>query len=149
MIDFDILIHMKKDPKQFDWNFVGLDFGNWEEELLWVLDLPTTKISISELGWHLDCPFWEHDNGERYTVTLRDVLEKEEGTIMEQESVRKADTTYPIDIYFNKDKWLILDGLHRLVKLYEAGAEEVSVRIVPDDKLSSILSGEPIEMPSW
>jgi hypothetical protein len=60
-----------------------------------------------------------------------------------------ADTKYPIDIYFNKNKWLVLDGLHRLVKLYEAGSKEVNVRIITDDKLPLILSDEPIELPSW
>ncbi len=138
-----------KDPKKFDWSTVGLDFGNWEEEKIWALDLPISKINIKELEWHLDCPFWEHDNGERYTVTPRDVLERNSGTTKEYEAVVKADIKYPIDIYYNKDKWLILDGLHRLVKLYEAGAIEVAVRIITNDKLPSILSDEPIELPSW
>jgi len=140
---------MKKDPKQFDWSSVGLDFGNWEDESVWALDIPVTLIAIRELEWHLDCPFWEHDNGERYTVTPRDVLEKEQGTKTEQEKVIKADTRYPIDIYFNKDKWLILDGIHRLVKLYSQGKAEVRVRIVTADTLPLILSGEPIEFPRW
>jgi len=140
---------MKNDPKKFDWNFVGLDFGNWEEEKLWALDIPTSKLDIKELEWHLDCPFWVHDNGERYTVTPRDVLEKASGTKKEQIKVEKADTKYPIDIYFNKDKWLILDGIHRLAKLYQEEAGEVNVRIVTDERMPLILSGEPIEMPSW
>ncbi len=140
---------MKKDPKKFDWNTVGLDFGNWEEEKLWAVDLPVTTLSIADLEWHLDCPFWEHDNGERYTVTPRDVLEKEEGTSKEQESVVQADTTYPIDVYFNKDKYLILDGIHRLVKLYQSGATTFDVRVIPEDKLPLILSEEPIELPNW
>jgi len=140
---------MKKDPKKFDWNTVGLDFGNWEEELLWAVDLPVTNLDITALKWHFDCPFWEHDNGERYTITPQDVLGKVEGTQSEQAKVLAADTSYPIDVYFNKDKYLILDGIHRLVKLYQTGAESVAVRIIPDDKLPLILSGEPIELPSW
>ena len=137
------------DPKQFDWSSVGLDFGNWDEDKIWALDLPVSKINIKDLEWHLDCPFWEHDNGERYTVTPRDVLEKVIGTNKEQERVLRADVTFPIDIYFNKDKWLVLDGLHRLVKLYGTGVTDISVRIITNDKLPLILSGEPIELPSW
>lgn len=140
---------MKKDPKKFDWNFVGLDFGNWEDEKLWSLDIPTSKLNIKDLEWHFDCPFWEHDNGERFVVTPREVLEKVEGTKKEQYKVQVADTKFPINIYFNKNKWLILDGIHRLVKLYQEGVEEVNVRVVTEEKLPSILSGEPIEMPSW
>lgn len=140
---------MNTDPKKFDWNIVGLDFGNWEDEKIWALDMPVSEMEVSELEWHLDCPFWESDNGERYTVTPRQVIEKFEGTTKEQEKVKQADTKYPIDIYFNKDKWLILDGLHRLVKLYAGGADKVNVRIISEDKLPLILSGEPIEMPLW
>lgn len=36
---------MKKDPKKFDWNTVGLDFGNWEEEKLWAVELPDWSYS--------------------------------------------------------------------------------------------------------
>ncbi len=140
---------MKQDPKEFDWNTVGLDFGNWEEEKLWAVDLPVTTLTFADLEWHLDCPFWEHDNGERYTVTPREVLEKEEGTSKEQLAVDQADTSYPIDVYFNHGKYMILDGLHRLVKLHSAGANEFKVRIIPDEKLPLILSGEPIELSDW
>lgn len=140
---------MKNDPKKFDWNSVGLDFGNWEEEKLWALPLPVTSIDISELLWHLDCPWWEHDNGERYTVTPRDVIEQAPGTVSEQAKVRQADTSYPIDIFYNKDKWLILDGIHRLVKLYQEGVEQVQVRIVTDEVLPAIASSESIELPNW
>jgi hypothetical protein len=140
---------MKNDPKKFDWNYVGLDFENWEEEKLWALDLPVSTIDIAELVWHFDCPFWEHDNGERYTVTPWDVIGGVVGTKKEQQKVSIADTSYPIDIYFNKNKWLILDGIHRLVKLYKQEAEKVEVRIVPKEMFPLIQSDEPIELPSW
>lgn len=26
--------------KVFDWQSIGLDFGNWEEEKIWALELP-------------------------------------------------------------------------------------------------------------
>ena len=60
-----------------------------------------------------------------------------------------ADTSYPIDIYFNKNRWLILDGIHRLVKLYKQGTEQVSVRIVTPQHLPLIQSDESIELPRW
>lgn len=47
--------------KNFDWKNVGLDFGNWEEEKIWALKLPVEEISISELLWHFDVPFWTND----------------------------------------------------------------------------------------
>ena len=129
--------------------FCWLRFWKLGRREVMALKIPTTKLNIKELEWHLDCPFWVHDNGERYTVTPRDVLEKEEGTQTEQDNVENANTLYPIDIYFNKDKWLILDGIHRLVKLYKENVQEVDVRIVTDKQLPRILSGDLIEIPSW
>ncbi len=140
---------MNTDPKKFDWNSVGLDFGNWEEEKIWALDLPISEMSASELEWHLDCPFWENDHGERYSITPRQVIEKFEGTNREQEKVEQSNTSYPLEVYYNRDKWLILDGLHRLAKLYASGAKKVKVRIITEDTLPLILTGEPIEMPTW
>ncbi|MEK7627988.1 MAG: hypothetical protein AAB421_01055 [Patescibacteria group bacterium] len=140
---------MRKNPQEFDWGTVGLNFGNWDEKKIWALNIPESTLDISELEWHLDCPFWENDSGVEYSVTPREVLEKISGTTNEQEKVENADTKHPIDIYFNKNKWLVLDGIHRLAKLYAAGAERVRVRIITADTLPLVSTGEPIEMPTW
>jgi hypothetical protein len=39
----------------------------------------------------------------------------------------------------NKGRWLILDGLHRLMKLSVEGEEKVKVRIIPREKIPEIL----------
>lgn len=142
-------IRIEKDPKKFDWSTVGLDFGNWEEEKLWALELPTEKISIQELLWLFEVPFWENDSGARYVVTPWDVINGKEGATKERMQVEKADLSYPIDIFKNHGKWLVLDGLHRLVKAHQLGIEEVEVRVVPRDKLPDIASDHPIELPQW
>ena len=131
----------------FDWNTVGLDFGNWEEEKIWALQLPIVEMDIKELLWHFDAPWWPNDNGERWTITLWDVIHQNEGSKNEQIKMEKADLSYPIDILENKDKWLVLDGLHRLVKAYKRGQKKISVRIIPRERLPEIITGDPIELP--
>ncbi len=140
---------MLNNPRDFDWNIVGLDFGNWEEEKIWALSIPESELDMADLEWHLDCPFWESDGGVRYSITPRNVIERVAGTSQERVRVAAANTSYPIDIYYNKDKWLILDGIHRLTKLYGAGIRTVRVRIVTEELLPLILTEEPIEMPTW
>ncbi len=49
-----------------------------------------------------------------------------------------ADLTYPIDIMENKGRWLILDGLHRLMKAYSLGMKKVVVRKVPRELIPQI-----------
>jgi len=56
---------------------------------------------------------------------------------------------YSIDILENKGKWLVLDGLHRLAKAYKHGQEKVKVRIIPRERLSEIITGDPIELPDY
>ena len=57
---------------------------------------------------------------------------------MHREKIEKADISFPIDIMENKGRWVILDGLHRLVKLYENGAKKIKVRIIPREKIPEI-----------
>jgi hypothetical protein len=133
--------------KEFDWDTVGLDFGNWSDEKLWALEEPVAEIEVEELIWHFDVPFWENDEGVRWTVSPWDVIKKAPGSQKELARVAAASLEYPIDLLFNKDKWLVLDGLHRLVKAYLSGQAKVNCRKIPRDRLPDILIDEPIEMP--
>lgn len=139
---------MKNKYKYFDWKSVGFNFGNWEEELVWALDIPTQEINIEKLIWHFDIPYWENDLGERWTVSPRDVINKEERTSQEQKRVEECDTSYPLDLYEHNAKLFVLDGLHRLVKLYTESKEHVQVRIVPKERFSEIKSEYPFELPN-
>lgn len=116
---------------------VGFDF-HWDVKKVWALDIPATEMDISELVWHFDIPFWELADTDDYNLTPNAVINKEAGTHMHREKIDKADTNYPIDIMENKGRWLILDGLHRLVKLYEQGVKTIKVRIIPREKIPDI-----------
>jgi hypothetical protein len=59
-----------------------------------------------------------------------------------------SDLQYPIDIIENKGQFLILDGLHRLIKAISLGQTVVKVRVVPREQLPQILIEEPIELPN-
>ena len=116
---------------------VGFDFS-WDERKVWALDLPTETMSISELAWHFDVPFiWSKPDG-FYDVKPQEVMDNPDQYKEEYERTMRADTAYPIDIMFWKNRWLILDGLHRLMKLALQGAEEVSVRRVPESAIPLI-----------
>ena len=136
------------DSTSFDWNSVGLDFGNWEEEKIWALDLPVQEIDIEKLLWHLDVPYWENDAGQRWKVTPRDVIDGKDGALYERMRTDRADTSFPIDLFEHKGKIFVLDGLHRLVKLFMQGKQKFRVRIIPADRFSEIASEHPIELPA-
>lgn len=116
---------------------VGFDFS-WAEPKVWALEAPEEEIPIQELTWHFDIPFlWE--KGGAYNLAPREVMEKPEEHKEEYQRTLRADTTYPIDIMENKGRWLILDGLHRFMKLSLEGKTSVRVRKIPRSRIPEIL----------
>lgn len=119
---------------------VGFDFS-WDEKKVWQLDYPVEEIPISELTWHFDVPFiWSKPDG-YYDVKPSEVVNHPENHHEEYERTVQSDTSYPIDVMFWKERWLILDGLHRLMKLSIQGKEIVSVRKIPQSAIPKILKG--------
>ncbi len=116
---------------------VGFDFS-WSEKKVWDLDVPVEKIDIKELEWHFEIPFWSTKKG-YYDLKPNDVINFSENHQEEYNRTMKADLSYPIDIMKNKGRWLILDGLHRLVKAKILGKTKVEVRKVPRDKIPKIV----------
>lgn len=117
---------------------VGFDFS-WDEKKVWALDLPVTEMDIKELEWHFDVPFlWEH--GEIYNLTPREVMTHSDQHPEEHKRTLESDMKFPIDIMENKGRWLILDGLHRLMKAYLQGQKMVRVRIVPREMIPKIIT---------
>lgn len=119
---------------------VGFDF-DWENEKVWRLNIPVTEMNIKELTWHFDIPFHWHKGGV-YNLTSREIIENPHVHKDEYQRTMKADLKYPIDIMENKGRWLILDGLHRLMKAYIQGMEKINVRIIPREKILEILRDE-------
>lgn len=119
---------------------VGFDF-NWDEQKVWELDVPVEEMPIDKLTWHFDVPFlWSKPNG-YYDVKPCEVIEHPELYLEEFERTMQSDTNYPIDIMYWKNRWLILDGLHRLMKLSIEGREVVDVRKIPLAAISLIRKG--------
>lgn len=116
---------------------VGFDFS-WDEAKAWELDIPTDQMNIDELIWHLDVPFiWSKPNG-FYDVTPNEVMDYPQKHPEEYARTMLADTRYPIDIMFWRERWVILDGLHRLMKQVIEGQEMVDVRKIPETAIPLI-----------
>ncbi len=102
----------------------------WDNQKIWELDIPTESIDIAQLEWILDMPFWSN-NGNSWSLSAREFLQNPDLYPKHQKRFETADTSFPIDIMKNElGQWLILDGLHRLVKLVQLGHKYVKVRKV-------------------
>ena len=119
---------------------VGFDFS-WDSKKVWALSEPVVEMDINELVWHFDIPFWEVKDANDYSLAPWNVIKEPQNEAHSEhwKKIEAADLKYPIDIMENKGRWLILDGLHRLVKAYTQGQKVVQVRKIPRSRISEIL----------
>lgn len=66
-----------------------------------------------------------------YDLTPKEVLNNPERYVVEFSIIKDADLRYPLEVMFYKERWLLLDGLHRLAKAYLTGKHIVDVRKIP------------------
>jgi hypothetical protein len=110
---------------------------HWDNALLWKLDAPSEIMDVSELVWHFDVA-WLHSRDGRFDVTPAEVMQYPDMHAKEYARTMQADLDYPIDIMFNKGRWLILDGLHRLMKSVAQGKTQVCVRKIMTEQIPLI-----------
>lgn len=103
-----------------------------DAEKLGALDIPIVDFEIKKLIWNFDLPLWGKDN-ESWNLTPWDVINKVPGSESQQERVMNADMRYPILVLKKNGKWLIVDGVHRLVKAYIDGQKTISAKILTED----------------
>ncbi len=116
---------------------IGLNF-RWDSKKIWALKLPATKMDITKLIWHFDLPFWDKEGTDEWNLTPWEVIKNPEKEPTHFQKITKADLKYPINVVKHKGRLVVLDGLHRLAKLYLQGDKFVSVRIIPRNKISQI-----------
>lgn len=127
---------MRKPPKIIQ--EVGFDF-DWDDRKVWALELPVEEMGIEELDWHFDIPFlWTKPKG-YYDLKPNEVFDNPKKYRAEYERALAADLTHPIDIMQWRDRWVILDGLHRLMRASIQGVTRLKVRKVPQSAIPQIL----------
>ncbi len=119
------------DPRHEEHSF---DLPFWRDNnKLWALKVPVEEMNMDELLWILEVPFWEDEEG-NIVITPREVISDLEAYPYHRDKIKDCDTSYPIDIMRNKKgKWLTLDGLHRLVKMFLNKESKIRVRKIPPE----------------
>lgn len=101
-----------------------------------LLDLPVQDIDLSKLIWHFEMPVWSRDDSDDWNLTPQEVIDRKSKTTVHQERIKNADTAYPILVTDYKSRLVILDGVHRLAKVYIAGSNTIKAKIIPTAYLS-------------
>jgi hypothetical protein len=103
------------------------------------LDVPVVDFEINKLMWNFDLPFWAKDGTDDWNLTPWDVVKKIEGSDDHQKRVEQANLQFPI-LLLNKDgRWLIIDGVHRLVKAFQAKQQTIKAKIFSEAEVTQSL----------
>ena len=108
----------------------GIFFNfRWDKQKVWQLSTPTTWMAITDLMWQLDLPVWSTAPPQpNFDLTPRQVIEQPTIYPYHWQRIWATDLTFPLELFPNPDKLVILDGYHRLAHHYLRGADNVPVR---------------------
>jgi hypothetical protein len=110
----------------------------WDSNELQRLPLPVDTATVDSLRWHLDLPYWR-DDGRPFQVTPSQVKADPARYHEQYQRTMAADLGYPLDLLFRNGRWVILDGVHRLLKADLLGLSTIQVRRLPAAMLPLIL----------
>jgi hypothetical protein len=110
----------------------------WDSDKLQRLPLLVEMATVDSLRWHLDLPYWRHD-GKPFQVTPTQVKADPVRYEEHYQRAMAADLGYPLDLLFRNHRWVILDGVHRLLKADVLRISHVRVRRLPTAMLPFIL----------
>jgi hypothetical protein len=112
----------------------------WHMDKLLALDLPTDDVSMTELRRFLDVPYWRAGaHAGLFQLSARDILADPAAHPDHWARTMAADLAWPITLYHEDDRAILLDGYHRVLKAEHLGMDTLPARAVPDEILSTIL----------
>lgn len=104
-----------------------------DEPKLWKTDILIEEIPISELENNLDILYLEQEGTHDWNLSPRMLIENFDNEPFHAKKVNEVNLKYPIDVYFHKGEWIILDGIHRFAKAVRLGHETVKARRVSEE----------------
>jgi hypothetical protein len=124
----DLAAHAAKFPEEIGEYF----HSSWVTAEIWRLDVPHTTLSIRELGWQLEWPFFSSNPPvPLFDLKPRTVLDNPHGYPKHWDRVLSADLAFPVHVSTFGGRVLIIDGFHRLIKSIAAGAVAIECKLVP------------------
>lgn len=103
----------------------------WSRERLHALSLPIVDVPIDELRWQLSLPWWRGPGGP-FELTPDEVRRSPDRYAAQWTRTLAADLRYPIHL-LQRDRLIVLDGVHRLLKADLSGATSIAACILGEE----------------
>jgi hypothetical protein len=104
----------------------------WSRERLHRLALPTVEIAIDELRWQLALPWWR-DGERRFAVSPDEVRRAPARYARQWQRTVAAEFEFPIHL-LQRDRLIMLDGVHRLLKADVEARSTVAAHVVGHER---------------
>jgi hypothetical protein len=84
---------------------------------MWNSDKEIEKVSINDLIWNLQFPWWKKGDEVGYNLSPREVVNNIDMYPAHRDRIYNADMNHPLLLIQTKqNRWLIFDGVHRFIK---------------------------------
>lgn len=117
---------------------------NWDVRKVWALESPVKLVERLEYDYLLDLPLWSSVQGKGmlFDISPMTVIKNPMASVYQTERLKSTITKYPLDFLMYCGRPWILDGVHRLAKLYMTGEKFAKIRI-HNLKDLSVIAPEP------
>lgn len=113
----------------------------WDLVRLHELELPREDVPMGELVWQLMLPWWR-DAGRPFAIAPEQVRSDPARYPEQWERTMNADLRYPIHLV-RRRRWVVLDGVHRLLKARIIGLERIPACRLTREALRAIVVRHP------
>jgi hypothetical protein len=100
--------------------------------------IPVQTIPVADLRWHLNLPWWQYD-GKFFCLTPHQVQQEPQKYHEQYERTMNADLQYPIVVRIREERFIIMDGIHRLLKTVMLGKTEITGKVFSEEDIPRIL----------
>ena len=113
---------------------------NWNGKVVWALESPVLRVPRVEYDYLLYLPLWSSVTGKGMLFDTKpiDVINDPNISIYQTDRLKKVNIAHPLDFLIHKGRKWILDGIHRLAKLYMLKEKMINVRLHPDTCIPAI-----------
>jgi hypothetical protein len=104
---------------------------NWNVREVWNLKAERSLQPYSDFDYLLDLPLWSSvpNQGMLFDISPREVIICPERSLYQYHRIEQVDISFPIELLIYQERQWILDGVHRLTKIFQFGAEFVPIRL--------------------
>lgn len=129
------------DPWRVTYAAAPADVRPWlldpDRDAVRALERPVELMPVRDLAWILELPLWWRD-GRPFRLSPRDVLAAPDRFPAQYARTLEVDLGLPVDVTAHLGRWVVVDGVHRLLKAVALEHTAIAMRELPGAAVRSL-----------